>query len=251
MLENLEWSWQLVPCLLQQERAWGQKWDWEHWYPKGFLLIPLWVFAHSHQEGIGFKCRAAEHPLVMSLPSLFVEVKCLYLAHPRLLSWKWLYWHIHSRAALFSTEGSEGRWVRKEEASSQHSVHDICSSAPSSSWKAQGCWMSCFELILKELCRTIPDYEQRALLNITKHRIPCYSSCLTYSCVLLISTSAEQSFWPFISSSWEILCVPAILKMVGKKTCPFEHCSWKSQGLFRKYQEARYFPPTTGKRGVF
>lgn len=27
----------------------------------------------------------------VSLPSLFVEVKCLYLAHPRLLSWKWLY----------------------------------------------------------------------------------------------------------------------------------------------------------------
>lgn len=97
---------------------------------KGMQLTLLRVFVPGCKEGIGSKCSAAKCPLVMFLFSLFAGVKCLYLAHLRLLSWKWFYWHIHSSAALFGTEGLEGRWSRKAEVCSKDSdIYNICSSA--------------------------------------------------------------------------------------------------------------------------
>lgn len=58
---------------------------------KGIQFSLLGVFVCGCKEGIGSKCSAAKRPLVMFLFSLFAGVKCLYLAHLRLLSWKWFY----------------------------------------------------------------------------------------------------------------------------------------------------------------
>lgn len=57
---------------------------------KGMQLTLLRVFVPGCKEGIGSKCSAAKYPLVIFF-SLFAGVKCLYLAHLRLLSWKWFY----------------------------------------------------------------------------------------------------------------------------------------------------------------
>jgi len=40
----------------------------------------------------------------------------------------------------------------------------------SSSWKAYSCWVSCFEPVLKELCRTIPNIWTSTQI-ITEHHI--------------------------------------------------------------------------------
>lgn len=58
---------------------------------KAMQLTLLRVFVPGCKEGIGSKCSAAKCPLVIFFFSLFAGVKCLYLAHLRLLSWKWFY----------------------------------------------------------------------------------------------------------------------------------------------------------------
>lgn len=131
----------------------------EHWYPKEPPLIFLWVFAHSHQEGIGFKCSAAEHPLVMCLFLLCLLKSNVYI------------WHIlgccHGNGCIDTStaeqlcsvqkDQKDDGWERKRPVLSIQAYIIFVLQLLHSSWKAQSCWISWFELILKELCRTIPN----------------------------------------------------------------------------------------------
>lgn len=139
----------------------------EHCYPKGPLFILLWMFAHSHQEGIGFKCSAAEHPLVMCLFLLCLLKSNVYI------------WHIlgccHGNGCIDTStaeqlcsvlKDQDDGWERKRPLLSTQLYIIFVLQLLDFNWKAQSCWMGCFELILKELCRTIPNAWTE---NITEH----------------------------------------------------------------------------------
>lgn len=62
-------------CIRTEWCEWwvAEMWWWtitEHQYLIGPSLLLLFFFGHGHKERIEFKYTAAEHPLVMSLPSL-------------------------------------------------------------------------------------------------------------------------------------------------------------------------------------
>lgn len=128
------------------------------------------LFAHGHKDRIGLKCSAAECPLVMCLFLLCLLKSDVYI------------WHIlgccHGNSCIDTStaeqlcsvqkDWKDDGWERKTPVLSIQGFIIFVLQLLRSSWKAYSCWISCFEPVLKELCRTIPNI-WTLTQSITKH----------------------------------------------------------------------------------
>ena len=123
-------------------------------------LILLWVFAHGHKEGTGFKCSAAERPLVMCLFLLCLLKSNIYI------------WHIlgccHGNGCIDTSiaeqlcsvqkDQKDDGWERKRPVLSIQAFIIFILQLLSSSWKAYSCWIGVLSQYWKNYVEQYPTF---------------------------------------------------------------------------------------------